>query len=112
MLPNHLTPFGLTAEEIAEAYERSKRRPPDMTRAQAFAILLEAMASVREDQQSFRMLPLVRAFVRLREGSEKAIEILRETVDIIETETHYDASRVRRSLEEISRLCGGAGGEN
>lgn len=106
------SPFGFSREEIADAYELAKTRPEDVTHGEAFALILETAVAMKEHHGGLRAMPLARAFVRLREGSELALEVLGEAVEIIEAETRYDSSGVRKSIREIARLCGSAYGEN
>ncbi len=91
-------PFGLSREEIADAYECAENRPEGVTRAEAFAVIIETAVALREDHGGLGAMPLVRAFVRLRKGSELAMEALAEAVEIIESETRYDSSTARGSL--------------
>lgn len=96
-------PFGLDPEKLRVCYERSGTRPKGMSRYEAFAYQIEAEIARERSESSMGLLPLSRAYHRLRRHAEALAGALTQGVEIIDRCTPFDVSPGREILEAYRR---------
>ena len=96
-------PFGLASHEIRTCYERSVDRPKGMSRYEAFAYQIEAEVGRRASAATPGLLPVLRAYARLREHADTLAATLAHGVKIIDEHTPFDVSPGRRVLAAYKR---------